>query len=65
MPLPTPRPNDNRETFLARCMADTTMVSDFPERTQRFAVCVAQWSEARGSKEYTADVAPRLQRVVS
>lgn len=65
MPLPTPRPNDNRETFLQRCMADPTMVSDFPERTQRFAVCVAQWSEARGSKEYTADVAPRLQRVVS
>lgn len=65
MPMPTPRPNDNRETFLARCMADATMASDFPERTQRFAVCVAQWSEARGSKEYTADVAPRLQRVVS
>ena len=65
MPLPTPRPNDNRETFLQRCMADATMASDFPERTQRFAVCVAQWSEARGNKEYTSDVAPRLQRVVS
>ena len=65
MPLPTPRPNDNRETFLARCMADATMTSDFPERTQRFAVCVAQWSEARGNKEYSSDVAPRLQRVVS
>ena len=46
-------------------MADPTMVSDFPERTQRFAVCVAQWSESRGNKEYTSDVAPRLQRVVS
>lgn len=65
MPMPTPRPNDNRETFLQRCMADATMAADFPERTQRFAVCVAQWSEARGNKEYTSDVAPRLQRVVS
>lgn len=65
MPLPTPRPNDSRETFLQRCMADPTMTADFPERTQRFAVCVAQWSESRGNKEYTADVAERLHRVVS
>lgn len=65
MPMPTPLPNDDRATFLERCMADPTMTNDYPERSQRFAVCLTQWTQQRGNKQYTASVAEHLHRVVS
>lgn len=41
MPLPTPQPNETEAEFMRRCMADDTMVEDFPDNGQRFAVCRA------------------------
>lgn len=35
-------------------MTDETMTSEYPDRVQRFAVCVAQWSTSRGTKERKA-----------
>ena len=43
MPLPKPRPSENRDEFVSRCMGDTTMNNDFPSNGQRFAVCLSQW----------------------
>ena len=43
MPLPKPRPSENRDEFVSRCMGDTTMNNDFHATGQRFAVCLAQW----------------------
>jgi len=40
MPLPTPRDNEARQDFISRCMADEFAVEDFPDRQQRFAVCI-------------------------
>lgn len=54
MPLPTPQPGDDRQQFLERCMSDAAMTADVPDRTQRFAVCVAQWQERRGRREQQA-----------
>ena len=48
MPLPTPQSGDDRISFMERCMEDTTMQTEYPDRTQRFAVCLAQWQEHRG-----------------
>lgn len=42
MPLPKPM-NENEETFLSRCMADSVMIEEFPKLSQRFAVCELQW----------------------
>jgi ATP-dependent Clp protease, protease subunit len=47
MPLPTPRPNEERNEFVSRCMADETLREDFPDTEQRAAVCYRQWRTAR------------------
>ena len=39
MPLVKPKKRERRENFLERCMGDATSVDDFPNRSQRFAVC--------------------------
>lgn len=48
MPLPIPTPTESHEKFISRCMADEKTVSEFPDESQRYAVCEAQYS--RGEK---------------
>ena len=43
MPLPTPRPEEERPEFMDRCMGNDEMVSEYPEPAQRAAVCNSQW----------------------
>ena len=43
MPLPKPTPTEEREQFIARCMRDETMKSEYPNNAQRLAVCAVQW----------------------
>lgn len=45
MPLPSPKSNESRGDFIARCMANPTARSDFPDDKQRGAVCFRQWRE--------------------
>ena len=47
MPLPTPTPGQPRDAFLAACMAAPTMLAEYPDEPQRFAVCLAQWDSSR------------------
>ena len=42
MPLPTRNVDESLEEFLARCMADSVMVQEFPDEAQRRAVCQRQ-----------------------
>lgn len=46
MPIPTPKPNEKDEDFMARCMADYTMRAEFPDEVQRLAVCIQQVKDA-------------------
>jgi len=39
MPLVKPRKRERRTNFLERCMGDQTSMDDFPNRSQRYAVC--------------------------
>lgn len=39
MPLPKPRPTENTNQFINRCMVNDTMVSEYSDRRQRYAVC--------------------------
>lgn len=50
MPLPEKEAGETRSEFMVRCMADDTMVEEFPDRGQRLAVCNSQW-EADGDSE--------------
>jgi hypothetical protein len=45
MPLPEKTDNETKPEFIARCMADTQAIADFPDAPQRFAVCQAQWQK--------------------
>jgi hypothetical protein len=45
MPIPTPQPDEERDPFIARCMADPVMREDFSNVGQRAAVCFEQWKE--------------------
>jgi|AKVG01.1.fsa_nt_gi hypothetical protein len=45
MPLPKPRPEEDRENFLERCMSNDVMVTEFENGDQRFAICNAIYGE--------------------
>jgi hypothetical protein len=40
--MPTPEKGEKGDDFLSRCMGNPTMVKDYPENAQRYAVCQAQ-----------------------
>jgi len=39
MPIPTPNSRETEQDFMERCMSDDTMVAEFPDQSQRAAVC--------------------------
>lgn len=41
--MPSPRPDENQDEFLDRCMSDPEAVDDFPDPDQRYAFCQSQW----------------------
>lgn len=45
MPIPTPRDDEDESEFIDRCMADEVMNEDFPDESQRRAVCQSQWDK--------------------
>lgn len=51
MPLPTPKEGESKKDFVARCMGDATMSKEYPDQSQRYAVCNAQFGGVRGNEE--------------
>ena len=45
MPLPTPNTGESQDNFIARCMSNPTAIKDFPDTTQRAAVCFSQFAK--------------------
>ena len=50
MPLPKPNKGEDAEKFHARCMGNSTMVSEYPDVKQRNAVCYSQWRRKKKEK---------------
>ena len=48
MPIPKRKPDEDRNDFLSRCMSDSTMNKEYPESSQRYAVCL---TSSKGSQE--------------
>jgi signal peptide peptidase SppA len=44
-PLPMPHQNEDKETFIDRCMGDGVMNQEFEDPAQRRAVCESQWDK--------------------
>ena len=40
--IPSPTGSESEKDFVARCMSDDTMLAEYPDTTQRAAVCYAQ-----------------------
>ena len=45
MPMPEPRANEKKETFVSRCIETITKNErdKFPSEKQRAAICYSQW----------------------
>lgn len=50
MPLPSPNKDEKRKDYLDRCMSNTTIKKDFPDGSQRFAVCNDLWEKKAVAK---------------
>lgn len=46
--MPNPRPNENHDQFINRCMGDDEMVTDYENTDQRYAVCESKWQDYQG-----------------
>ena len=42
MPIPSKKPDEDKEKFVSRCMGDEVMKKDYPDSKQRVAVCLGQ-----------------------
>jgi len=56
MPLPTPKQNEEKKKFIARCSGSKVMNSEYPDTKQRVAVCYSQWRKAKKSKGETMNM---------
>lgn len=45
MPIPTATTTEGKDEFIVRCMSDETMVAEYPEANQRYAVCINTYKE--------------------
>jgi hypothetical protein len=43
--LPSPSGKESKDSFISRCMADSKMLSEYPDEKQRAAVCYSQSGE--------------------
>ena len=48
MPIPDPRANEKKETYISRCMEHITRYEKdkFPDQDQRAAICYSTWDPA-------------------
>lgn len=45
MPMPEPTKGEKEQDFISRCMGNSVMLKDFPDKAQRSAVCYKQWGK--------------------
>lgn len=43
--MPNPKPNEQKDEFIKRCMSDSEANNSFPDNEQRYAFCKSQWDE--------------------
>lgn len=48
MPVPSRKPNEDKQKFVSRCMSNETMKKEYPNSQQRVAVCLGQTKKSKG-----------------
>jgi hypothetical protein len=61
--MPTRGPDENRAAFINRCMAETKMNREFPERDQRYAVCLSYADKTASKHDSRSTPAPKKDRI--
>ncbi len=51
MPLPSPKGQQDKESFISSCMGSDSMKEEYPDSKQRAAVCYSKWREAKSTIE--------------
>lgn len=51
MPIPSPKGKEKKSDFISRCISDVTMRKEYPDQSQRSAVCYTSWRKAKGIPE--------------
>jgi len=50
MPIPKPTPKEKEDKYIGDCMGDSSMMKEFPNQKQRYAVCKSTFDRAKKSK---------------
>ena len=64
MPIPKPKEDEKTKDFIARCMGNETMVTDYKDSGQRYAVCISQTKKAKSEASILADLLETLQYIM-
>lgn len=51
MPIPQKEPNEDRSKFISRCMSSEVMKKDYPDSSQRVAICIGQNQKKKGESD--------------
>lgn len=49
MPIPSKNPNEDKQSFVQRCMSNETMKKDYTDTKQRIAVCLSQTKKGKAN----------------
>lgn len=44
MPIPSPKSNENKDTYISRCVSEIS--GEYPQ-DQSLAICISKWSEEK------------------
>jgi hypothetical protein len=47
MPIPTPTQTETADKFIQRCMSDEIMLNEYPDQSQRFAICSVSYDKEK------------------
>ena len=51
MPLPKPEKNEDKNSFIKRCLGNKNIKNDFPKQKQALAVCYSLWERRNKSEK--------------
>ena len=47
MPIPKPNLTETADKFIERCMSDEIMLNEYPDQSQRFAICSVSYDKEK------------------
>lgn len=62
MPIPKPRKDEDKESYIKRCMSNSVMNDEYPKRDRRFAICNTQWRKRKKEELLEAFCSGDLER---